>query len=180
MGDKRREPRFKSKQAVWCEGQEQRFAGEAQNMSRKGMAIVTGSAAQVGSRLKVSFAVPEGGDVAVNMEVVWREKKPKGEPVSMGLRVVDFDKGQRNFNRFVNHHLSDLEPITDTDRMTQEDLEPVTDMEWITQTDAELQADDDEDEESDDSSGDGESSDSDPGSGSEARGRSGVARRSRS
>jgi hypothetical protein len=116
MDEKRREKRFRTQQKVWCEGQDQRLAGESRDISRNGMALVTGEAAAVGSRLKVSFAVPEGGDVAVDMEVVWREERREGQRVAMGLRVVEFKKGKEAFDRFVAKHLKESVPPTLRDR----------------------------------------------------------------
>jgi hypothetical protein len=110
MNEKRREKRFRTEQKVWCEGQDSRLPAEARDISRNGMALVTGEAAEVGSRLKVSFAVPEGGDVAVDMEVVWREERPEGQRVAMGLRVVEFKQGKEAFDRFVAKHLIESRP----------------------------------------------------------------------
>jgi hypothetical protein len=116
MNEKRREKRFVTKQKVWCEGQEVRLPAESRDISRNGMALVTGEAAEVGSRLKVSFAVPDGGDVAVDMEVVWREERPEGERVAMGLRVVEFKKGKEAFDRFVARHLNEGGVSSDRDK----------------------------------------------------------------
>lgn len=118
MNEKRREKRFKTQQDVWCEGQDTRQLGESLDISRSGMALVTGEAAEVGSRLKVSFAVPEGGDVSVDMEVVWREERPKGQQMAMGLRVVEFKKGKEAFDTFVSKHLGERNsvPVRDKDK----------------------------------------------------------------
>lgn len=107
MDEKRREQRFKSQQKVWCEGQDVKLAAQASDISMGGMALETGEPAEVGSTMKVSFAVPDGSDVAVNMEVVWRKEKPEGKRVAMGLRVVDFEKGKEAFDRFVASHLDE-------------------------------------------------------------------------
>lgn len=78
-------------------------------MSQGGIAIITKDAPKVGSQVKVSFVVPDGGNVSVNMEVVWSDSKKSknGRQVSAGLRVVDFEKGQEAFNSFVTQHLSE-------------------------------------------------------------------------
>jgi hypothetical protein len=118
MNEKRREKRFKTQQNVWCEGQDARQQAQSLDISRNGMALVTGEAAEVGSRLKVSFAVPEGGDVAVDMEVVWREERPAGQRMAMGLRVIEFKKGKEAFDRFVAKHLDERNsiPVRDKDK----------------------------------------------------------------
>ena len=116
MDEKRREPRFQSKQKVWCEGQDVKLSAEARDISLGGMALETGEPAEVGSTMKVSFAVPDGSDVSVNMEVVWRKEKPEGKRVAMGLRVVDFEKGKDAFNRFVASQAIESTSGTDKDK----------------------------------------------------------------
>ncbi len=111
MDEKRRDPRFRSHQKLWCEGQELKAEAVARDMSRGGMAIVTDKASEIGSKLNVSFVTPdEGRKVSVNMEVVWHNQKPEGGPVAMGLRIVNFEKGQNAFDRFVARHLDDTVP----------------------------------------------------------------------
>jgi hypothetical protein len=107
MNEKRRDPRFKSDQKLWCEGQEVKAEAVARDMSRGGMAIIADQASGIGSRINVSFVTPEEGKVSVNMEVVWQDQKPEGGPVAIGLRIVKFEKGQSAFDRFVNRHLGD-------------------------------------------------------------------------
>lgn len=110
MDEKRRDPRFKSDQKLWCEGQEVKAEAVARDMSRGGMAIMAEKASEIGSQINVSFVTPEEGKVSVNMEVVWQNQKPEGGPVAMGLRVVNFAKGQDAFDRFVARHLDDTAP----------------------------------------------------------------------
>ena len=111
MDEKRRDPRFKSDQKLWCEGQDVKSEAVARDVSRGGIAIVTDRVSEVGSQMKVSFVTPEEGrKVSVNMEVVWHNKKPEGGPTAMGLRIVKFEKGQNAFDRFVARHLDDNQP----------------------------------------------------------------------
>jgi hypothetical protein len=110
MDEKRRDPRFKSDQKLWCEGQDLEAEAVARDMSRGGMAIMTDKASEIGSQVKVSFVTPEEGKMSVNMEVVWHNRKPEGGPAAMGLRVVSFDKGQDAFDRFVARHLDEPGP----------------------------------------------------------------------
>lgn len=109
MNEKRKHPRFINKQKIWCEGQEETIQVESRDMSQGGMSIVSKKGApQVGSKVKVSFVVPEGGNVSVNMEVVWSGKKAgNSDQVMSGLRVVNFEKGQEAFDKFVDNHLKD-------------------------------------------------------------------------
>jgi c-di-GMP-binding flagellar brake protein YcgR len=107
MNEKRRDPRFKSDQKLWCEGQEVKAEATARDMSRGGMAIVTDKASEIGSRINVSFVTEEQTKVSMNMEVVWHNQKPEGGPVAMGLRIVTFDEGQNAFDRFVEQHLEE-------------------------------------------------------------------------
>jgi hypothetical protein len=109
MNEKRQFQRFKNRQQVWCEGQDKKIQVESTDMSKGGMAILTKDAPKVGSQMKVSFVVPDGGNVSVNMEVVWRKKEvKKGEGVAIGLRVLDFEKGQETFDQFVSSNLENL------------------------------------------------------------------------
>jgi hypothetical protein len=110
MDEKRRDPRFKSDQKLWCEGQDVKAEAVARDMSRGGMAITAEKASEIGSQINVSFVTPEEDRVSVNMEVVWHNQKPEGGPVAMGLRIVDFAKGQDAFDRFVARHLDDTAP----------------------------------------------------------------------
>jgi len=109
MVEKRKYKRFKNRQKVWCEGQDQKFQVESTDMSQGGIAIVAKDAPKVGSQVKVSFVVPDGDNVSVNMEVVWKgdKKSRNSEQVAVGLRVVDFEKGQDAFDTFVARHLTE-------------------------------------------------------------------------
>jgi len=110
MDEKRRDPRFKSDQKLWCEGQDAKVEATARDMSRGGMAIVTDKESEIGSRINVSFTTEDERKVSMNMEVVWQNRKPEGGPVAMGLRIVDFEKGQNAFDRFVQKHLEEPGP----------------------------------------------------------------------
>ncbi len=109
MDEKRKYKRFKNRQKVWCEGQEEKLQVESTDMSQGGIAIIAKDAPKVGSKVKVSFVVPDGGNVSVNMEVVWSDnnKSKNGKQVAAGLRVVDFEKGQEAFDTFVARHLTE-------------------------------------------------------------------------
>jgi c-di-GMP-binding flagellar brake protein YcgR len=109
MDEKRKHKRFKNRQKVWCEGQDQKLQVESTDMSQGGIAIIAKDAPKVGSKVKVSFVVPDGGNVSVDMEVVWSDdkKSKNGEQVAAGLRVVGFEKGQEAFDTFVARHLSE-------------------------------------------------------------------------
>lgn len=109
MEEKRKHKRFKNRQQIWCEGQDQKFQVESTDMSQGGIAIVAKDAPKVGSQVKVSFVVPNGDNVSVNMEVVWSDdkKSKNSEQVAAGLRVVGFEKGQEAFDTFVARHLND-------------------------------------------------------------------------
>src|SRR5262245_21760154 len=102
--EKRRDPRFESKQKLWCEGQAE--LGEARNMSRSGMFIVADQPRAVGEQLKVSFE-GDTGYVELNMEVMWCGQPADGGQAGMGLRIVGFGKGQEAFDRFVEQQLQE-------------------------------------------------------------------------
>jgi hypothetical protein len=101
--EKRRDPRFESRQKLWCEGQPD--LGQARNMSRSGMFIVADQKREVGEQFKVAFEGEEG-QVELNMEVMWAGQTPdSGGQVGMGLRIVSFGKGEDAYQRFVQDQL---------------------------------------------------------------------------
>ena len=100
--EKRRDPRFESRQKLWCEGQPD--VGQARNMSKSGMFIVAEQRREVGEQFKVAFEGEEGA-VELNMEVMWAGNNEGGGPVGMGLRIVGFGKGEDAYERFVQARL---------------------------------------------------------------------------
>ena len=97
--EKRRSPRYRSKQSLWCEGQDEGL--ETRNISASGMFVVTDEAPEVGSQLKVSFD-EEGGHIELNMEVMWSGEQDGEEgKQGVGLRIVGFDEGADAYERFV-------------------------------------------------------------------------------
>lgn len=114
MDEKRKHQRFRQKQQIWCEGQDTKVQVESQDMSRGGIAIITKDAPKIGTQLKVSFVVPDGENVSVNMEVVWsKQRSETGGQVTSGLRVLNFEKGQEAFNEFVANHLTNMKKEDD-------------------------------------------------------------------
>lgn len=102
--DKRRDPRFEHVQELWNEGQAR--MGEARNMSRSGMFIVSDQPREVGEQIKVAFEDAEGA-IELKMEVMWCEDgKKDGEQTGLGLRIVGFDKGEDAYERFVQRQLT--------------------------------------------------------------------------
>ena len=47
----------------------------------------------------------EGGEVTLNMEVMWKGKKTEDNKTGVGVRIVGFDKGRDVYERFVNRHI---------------------------------------------------------------------------
>jgi hypothetical protein len=114
--EKRRDPRFESRQKLWCEGQPDQ--GQARNMSRSGMFIVAEQPREVGEQFKVAFEGDEG-EVELNMEVMWAGKKEGAGQVGMGLRIVSFGKGADAYERFVQKRL-DAEGLEGNDAQAGE------------------------------------------------------------
>ena len=98
--DKRVHPRIPMQQSVWVEGQDVRVtAARTRNISKGGMFVVSeGDAPAVGSTLQITFDDPHEGQVAVQMEVVWREESTVTS--SLGLKAVD-SQGMSAFERVV-------------------------------------------------------------------------------
>jgi hypothetical protein len=102
--EKRRDPRFESRAALWCEGQTEP-AAQARNMSRSGMLIVTDQPHQVGEQMKIAFEGDEG-TIEFKAEVMWRGDAPEGERAGVGLRIVGFDQGAEAYEKFVARNLA--------------------------------------------------------------------------
>ena len=116
--DQRRDPRVATRKRLWCEGQEASVAAETRDISRNGMFIVAENAPEVGEQLKVTLE-DEGGEVTLNMEVMWRGAKTDDNKTGVGVRIVGFDKGGDVYERFLNRHLK----ATDGDK-TRPSLRP--------------------------------------------------------
>lgn len=85
--EKRRHPRIDVRQAVWVEGQNVRGAGEALNVSREGMFVVSDAVPAVGSTLEVRLEDPQEGPIQLTMQVAWTD--PGTLHSKMGLRALD-------------------------------------------------------------------------------------------
>ena len=68
------------------------------------MFIVAENAPEVGSQLKVTLE-DEGGEVTLNMEVMWKGAKTADNKTGVGMRIVGFDKGGDVYERFIGRHL---------------------------------------------------------------------------
>jgi Tfp pilus assembly protein PilZ len=106
MGDEqRREKRIATRQRLWCEGQDDAPSGaETRDVSRNGMFIVAENAPEIGQQMKVTLQ-DDGAEVTLNMEVVWRGTKQADNKTGVGVRIVGFDKGREQYERFINRHL---------------------------------------------------------------------------
>jgi hypothetical protein len=111
--DQRRDPRFATRQALWCEGQENGLAAETRDISKSGMFIVAENAPAVGEQLKVTIKDEQEGEISLQMEVMWRGPKSEGSKTGVGMRIIGFDKGSDVYERFLARHMKkDDEPRT--------------------------------------------------------------------
>lgn len=102
--EQRREKRIPTRKRLWCEGQDSPSNAETRDVSHNGMFIVAEDAPEVGSQLKVTLQ-DEGGEVTLNMEVMWKGTKTEDNKTGVGVKIVGFDKGRDVYERFVNRHL---------------------------------------------------------------------------
>jgi len=101
MSDHRRNPRIPIRQRIWCEGDHVTLYVQALNVSTGGLFVRTANPPPPGQRFRVSFTDLEEGEVVAQVEVVWA-RQDSGEPLpGMGLRIMNFEKGAANFQRFV-------------------------------------------------------------------------------
>jgi hypothetical protein len=68
------------------------------------MFIVAEDAPEVGSQMKLTLQ-DEGGEVTLNMEVMWRGAKTEDNKTGVGMKIVGFDKGREVYERFISRHL---------------------------------------------------------------------------
>jgi Tfp pilus assembly protein PilZ len=102
--EQRREKRIPTRQRLWREGQDAPSQIETRDVSHNGMFIVAEDAPEVGSQLKVTLQ-DEGGEVTLNMEVMWKGTKSEENKTGVGVRIVGFDKGRDVYERFINRHI---------------------------------------------------------------------------
>jgi Tfp pilus assembly protein PilZ len=121
MGDEqRREKRIATRQRLWCEGQDAPSGAETRDVSRNGMFIVAENAPEIGSQMKVTLE-DDGAKVTLQMEVVWRGSKTADNKTGVGVRIVGFDKGREQYERFINRH---LRPSTMPSQMPKASVRP--------------------------------------------------------
>jgi hypothetical protein len=118
--EQRREKRIATRQQIWCEGQESPNQAETRDVSRNGMFIVAENAPEVGEQLKVTLQ-DQGGEVTLNMEVVWRGTKTEDNKTGVGVRIVGFDKGRDVYERFITRH---LRPSTAPSELARASMRP--------------------------------------------------------
>jgi hypothetical protein len=102
--DQRRDPRIATRQRLWREGQDNTGSVETRDVSRNGMFIVAENAPEVGSELKVTLR-DEGGEVTLNMQVMWKGTKTEDNKTGVGVKIVGFDKGKDVYERFIARHI---------------------------------------------------------------------------
>ncbi len=116
--DQRRDPRVDTQQSVWVEGQDARIQAEARNMSKTGMFVVSESTAPaIGSMLEIKFEDPTEGQIAIKMEVVWRDEQTANS--KLGLRALE-SEGMAAFERVVSRYLGESAPEGTEDPGTAE------------------------------------------------------------
>ncbi|MFT3921641.1 MAG: PilZ domain-containing protein [Myxococcales bacterium] len=114
--DQRRDPRVDTRQSVWVEGQDSRIEAQARNMSKTGMFVVAESGAPaIGTTLEIKFEDPKEGQIALKMEVVWRDEQTENS--KLGLRALD-SEGMAAFERVVSRYLGEGEEKKDDEGNT--------------------------------------------------------------
>jgi hypothetical protein len=86
------------------------------------MFIVADDAPEIGSQLKVTLD-DDGAKVTLNMEVVWRGSKTADNKFGVGVRIIGFDKGRDQYERFINRH---LRPSTMPSQIPKASLRPAS------------------------------------------------------
>lgn len=100
--DKRKQPRFDTKQRLWQEGQQDARFGETLNISQGGMFIVGNETTEVGQEVQVSLQGSGDSEaISLKLEVMWKGKEQEDGPSGLGVRIVDFGEGKDVYSRFV-------------------------------------------------------------------------------
>ena len=113
MSDQRRHPRVPIRQRVWCEGQNVTLYVQALNVSEGGLFVRTANPPSPGHRFRVSFTDLEDDEVIATVEVMWSRGGAGDQQPGMGVRIVQFEKGQDAFERFVRDHAGTRAPPDD-------------------------------------------------------------------
>ena len=101
MGDHPRNPCIPIRQRIWCEGDNVTLYVQALNVSTGGLFVRTANPPHPGQRFRVSFTDLDEGEVVAQVEVVWARHAAGDPSPGMGLRIVTFERGADNFQRFV-------------------------------------------------------------------------------
>lgn len=104
--EQRKHRRVRVRQPVWCEGDDLTLFVHARDVSETGLFVRTPGPAGEGRQFRMSFTnTSDVGEeeIIAQVEVVWTRR---GSQPGMGLRIVSFEKGQEEFQRFVEAHLA--------------------------------------------------------------------------
>ena len=77
---------------------------QALNVSKEGLFVRTASPPSIGERFRMSFTDESGAEVVATVEVVWRREDAADHAPGMGVRIVNVEKGEAEFERFVTRH----------------------------------------------------------------------------
>ncbi|PIE19580.1 MAG: hypothetical protein CSA65_01555 [Proteobacteria bacterium] len=97
--DRRATPRVVLKTAVTFSSESNFYTGFLDNISEGGLFIATYHPAQIGTKMKVEFSLPDDGEpVSVDAEVRWlRVPNPNDDtPPGVGLRFLDLSDPDRH------------------------------------------------------------------------------------
>jgi Tfp pilus assembly protein PilZ len=77
-----------------------------EDVSMKGLFVITGQPEQPGTRIFLELTLPDGGLVVAHGRVHWAKKVPPNlvrvaKKGGMGVRIVKFESGEQEYRNFV-------------------------------------------------------------------------------
>lgn len=100
-GERRRFPRVKIQQRLWCERDGLTVLVETKNISLGGLCVASAVRPIDGARFLLSFRRSNDELVLAPVEVAWHRLPSRGSRTCLGLRFLDERKGEKLYESFL-------------------------------------------------------------------------------
>lgn len=90
------------RQPVWCEDDGITLRVVALNASARGVLVRTANPRLSGRPFRMSLTSPRGGEIVARVEAVWSRPSAGRDRPGMGLRILDFERGEGEWAQFVD------------------------------------------------------------------------------
>lgn len=102
VAERRINRRIPVDQRCWCEGSEVTLFGRITNASTRGAFIRTTASLQIGEKARLVWDTPDGERTVIRAEVVWVSDGAGGSEPGLGLRLLDFERGEELWEELVH------------------------------------------------------------------------------